>query len=414
MPNTLLLHLSLIEGVGPITSARICGAVAPDSRACIYDWSVSDFMHEAQISQAMAEKIVAGLKNQTNLHQELALAQRLGYCWCSIDDPEYPELLKTIYAPPTILYWKGRSPATLGRTVALVGSRQANGYAVRIAQTLTTELVQAGVTIVSGGALGADTFAHKAALHAEGITCAVIGSGLQHPYPASNRDLFERIVEKGGTILSCFPIGMQALPGNFPARNRIIAGMAHATIVLQAAERSGTRSTALYALEQGREVGAVPGNVDDPLSVGCHKLLTEGATVITSAQDVLVMCGWSEPEPQKSYNSRKQEPTSTPGKQASLLENASILRPLRQAQGEREQNERVAPANSQGFWGAKSPKIPSSDPVIQACQTPCLFDELHSVLGCDASWLEERLLTLQLDGQLEQDFSGRWKINGAA
>ncbi len=288
-----LLHLSLIPGIGPATVQRLCRALGAEKISEIYLWSTQDFCSRVDLPLALAQALSYGLSQSLLLERELELIESQSVSWCTLYDDDYPALLKQIHYPPLVLYWWGERLSAFDPAVALVGSRKANVYGRQAIERLIPDFVQAGWGVVSGGALGADAMAHEVTLDVRGKTCAIIGSGLLNPYPALNKRLFMRIREQGGALVSPFPLAMQALPGNFPARNRIIAGMSKATVVIQAAEKSGALITAYFALEQGREVGAVPGPITDLLSVGCHTLLREGAVLVSSAVDIFQACGFS-------------------------------------------------------------------------------------------------------------------------
>ena len=201
------------------------------------------------------------------------------------DAEEYPTLLREIADPPAALFVKGRMPPP-GPMVALVGTRGATAYGLRTARRLAAELAAHGVTVVSGLALGIDAAAHAGALET-GKTVAVLGSGLDHAGPARNLRLAEQIVANGGGLLSEYLPATPAAAGQFPARNRIVSGMCHATVVVEAPLRSGALITADLALEQGREVMAVPGPIDQPQSAGTLQLLSQGAKLVTSVEDIL-------------------------------------------------------------------------------------------------------------------------------
>lgn len=373
----VLLHLSLIPQVGPVAVAKILQVLPYERLNLLYRWSLQDFMYKAGLSESLAHAIVQGLFDTKILEDEVALIAQHAIRWVTIAEEEYPLFLKNTHAPPTVLYWRGADLSILDRSIALIGSRKANLYGERTINRLVSQIVAHNWCLTSGGALGADTFVHKAALHYKGKTCAIIGSGLLVPYPASNAKLFDAIVEQGGIVMSPFPLAMQALPGNFPARNRIISGLSIATVVVQAAAKSGALITATYALEQGREVGAVPGHIDDPLSVGCHALLKEGAFLVTSVEDIFSACGIEDTHAENNH----------------VVSNAH----------EKHQN------NEHIVYGqAKQKNEKSDDPVYVACQTPQLFDDLCILLGYDEMRLQERLVMLQLEGLLEQDSMGRW------
>ncbi len=205
----------------------------------------------------------------------------------SVRDAGYPSLLKEIHKPPETLFYRGDISVLEKPLVAVVGSRKVSTYGQQVTEKITTELVLAGIGIVSGLAIGIDTIAHKTALTANGITVAVLGSGIDHIYPAVNRALAEDIVKGGGLIISEFPLGTPALPYHFPIRNRTIAGISLGVVVTEAREKSGALITAGHSLEQNREVFAVPGPIDHPGAVGPHQLIKQGAVLTTNGHDIL-------------------------------------------------------------------------------------------------------------------------------
>jgi DNA processing protein len=205
----------------------------------------------------------------------------------------YPERLRDIPTPPEELFYIGADPSEwLGRPkVAIVGSRGVTPYGGQVTERLSRELAERGVVIISGLALGVDGIAHTACLNASGITVAVLGNGLDKVYPARHTQLAQRLLDQGGTILSEYPEGTPSYPGNFVARNRIVAGLADALLITEAAVNSGTLHTARFALEQGREVLAVPGNITSPHSAGTNNLIKAGAHPATSVEDILYVLG---------------------------------------------------------------------------------------------------------------------------
>lgn len=200
--------------------------------------------------------------------------------------PEYPALLKQLSCPPPLLYYRGNLKDEKNQAVAIVGSRRATFYGKEVAHRLAGELTTAGISIVSGMALGIDTAAHLGCLENNGYTMAVLGCGLDYCYPPGNADLMEQIA-CSGAVISEFPLGTKPLPGHFPQRNRIISGLSLGTVVVEATAKSGSLITANYALEDNREVFAVPGNIGSPYSRGCHQLIKEGAHLVESASDIL-------------------------------------------------------------------------------------------------------------------------------
>ncbi len=200
-------------------------------------------------------------------------------------DPGYPSLLREIAVPPAVLFLRGEladRPA-----LAVVGTRSMTPYGARVVGDIVPELARQGIAVVSGLALGVDGAAHRAALEGNGVTWAVLASGVDRPYPMTHRGLAEQILERGGALVSEFPLGTGALKHHFPIRNRIIAGLARATLVIEASDRSGTLLTARSALEANRDVLAVPGSIYSPHSRGPHALLGLGAKLVQSAADVL-------------------------------------------------------------------------------------------------------------------------------
>ncbi|MBM7581248.1 DNA processing protein [Caldicoprobacter guelmensis] len=201
-------------------------------------------------------------------------------------EDEYPKLLKTIYDPPPVLYCKGQPLRETPYMVSIVGSRRTSEYGRQMAERLAYDLSCAGVTVVSGLARGIDAMAHRGALRAGGYTIGVLGCGVDVVYPRENKKLFMQ-VQQQGTLISEYPPGTQPAAGNFPARNRIISGLSQAVLVVEAGNTSGALITVDFALEQGREVYALPGNVTSPYSSGTNQLIKEGARPITCADDIL-------------------------------------------------------------------------------------------------------------------------------
>lgn len=198
--------------------------------------------------------------------------------------PLYPHLLKEVADYPIVLYVRGKIPER--ETVAIVGTRQCTAYGKTVAQELGERLAQAGKMVVSGGARGIDTCAHRGAVTARGKTVAVFGCGVDVCYPAENRELFAQIVDLGGGLVSEYPPGTPPLGQHFPARNRIISGLARSLVVVESGEKSGAHITVRYALEQGREVYAVPGNIISPASKGTNKLIADGARPLVDYKEL--------------------------------------------------------------------------------------------------------------------------------
>ncbi len=206
-----------------------------------------------------------------------------------VSDSRYPGYLKKIHDPPMALYYRGKLQND-ELTIAVVGSRNATVYGLNMAENISFKLASRGFTVVSGMARGIDSYAHKGTIRADGRTIAVLGCGLDIIYPSENYELSEKIIDKG-VIISEFPIGAPPLPINFPMRNRIISGLSLGVVVVEANERSGSLITANIALDQGKEVFAVPGNANSKTSTGTNRLIKEGAKLVTDIDDILEEMG---------------------------------------------------------------------------------------------------------------------------
>lgn len=211
------------------------------------------------------------------------------------DDQAYPENLRHIYDPPALLYVRGTLKPEDRKAIAIVGARNATPYGTIVAEKIAGDLARQGICVVSGMARGIDTAAHKGALKKKGRTIAVLGCGVDVVYPAENKKIMADIASQGA-VISEFPLGTEPLAHNFPIRNRIISGLSNGTVVVEAAERSGSLITADQALEQGREVFAIPGNITGNLSKGPHKLIKQGAKMVESVIDILEEFGWEKDE----------------------------------------------------------------------------------------------------------------------
>ena len=227
------------------------------------------------------------------------------------DDERYPDLLKTIYDPPFCLFARGTLNFSRCYPLAVVGTRKCTPYGTQVTQEMVGMLARHGITIVSGLALGIDGIAHETTLQAGGNTIAVLGSGINrhHVYPAAHRQLADRIIEKGGAIISEFPPGTLPSKFTFPRRNRIISGLSLGTLVIEAAEKSGALITSSCALDHGREIFAVPHPITSKTGMGPNKLIKEGAHIVTSAEDIIDILNLRELE---TYTQNKQIIPDTP------------------------------------------------------------------------------------------------------
>jgi len=281
------LKLIGAEGVGPVTCAKIIKHFGSADRAL--GASVSELAKIDGIGFKTAERI-ASTRDKFDATAELELAQKLGVWIVHFQDERYPPVLRQIYDPPPVLYVKGSLVRQDNLAVSIVGSRHCSLYGQEQASRFSHFLASAGFTICSGMARGIDTAAHQGALSAGGRTIAVQGCGLANIFPPENDKLFELIAGSGACV-SELPLRYEPLAINFPPRNRIIAGLSLGTIVIEAAPRSGALLTAKAALDYNREVMAVPGKIDSPLSKGAHQLIKEGATLIESVEDVMQALG---------------------------------------------------------------------------------------------------------------------------
>jgi len=281
------LKLIRAEGVGPALFARLLKRFGSAER--VLGASVSELAKIEGIGFKTAERI-ASTRDKFDAAGELDLAHKLGVWLIHSDDERYPPVLKRIYDPPPVLYVKGSLSRQDNLAVSIVGSRHCSLYGQEQSSRFAHFLGSAGFTICSGMARGIDTCAHQGALSAGGRTIAVQGCGLANVFPPENKRLFELIAESGA-CLSELPLRYEPLSVNFPPRNRIIAGLSLGTIVIEAAPQSGALITARAALDYNREVMAVPGKIDSPLSKGAHQLIKEGARLIESVEDVMDALG---------------------------------------------------------------------------------------------------------------------------
>jgi DNA processing protein len=258
-------------------------------------------------------KAILEAKQSNWPEQELGRADKLEVQIMYLEHPDYPEILKHIYDPPSILYMRGNLP-TNPRAIGIVGTRNASHHALHFTQQLAKDLAEANVTVVSGLALGIDSAAHQGAVSVtpvsvnQGQTIAVLGSGVDVIYPRQNQKLAEKILDGHGAIVSEYPLGTQPAPTNFPGRNRIINGLSQGVVVVEAGEKSGALITSDYALEEGRTVFAVPGRVGDAKAKGTLGLLKQGAVLLESAQDIFNEFSWgNKPSPQPQLDLSAQE-----------------------------------------------------------------------------------------------------------
>ena len=281
------LQLSLTDGIGPILARRLIDASGGVEPAC--EASQALLRGIDGIGTAKAARIHASLCAAADAAQsELERAGRIGVTVICPDDGTYPPLLRTTPDPPLVLFVKGNFEPRDLNAIALVGSRKCSFYGREQAERFGALLAGAGFTVISGGARGIDSAAHRGAMsHPQGRTIAVLGSGVDVPYPPENDNLFEQIAPRGA-VVSEFPLGTPPNRENFPRRNRIVSGMSRGVLVIEADEKSGALITARVACDDhDRPVFALPGRVDNPLSAGPHLLIRDGATLVAKLEDIL-------------------------------------------------------------------------------------------------------------------------------
>ncbi|MFQ5708352.1 MAG: DNA-processing protein DprA [bacterium] len=282
-----IIRLNAVPGIG---SSRIRALIGKFRSAVqIFQASIGELCQVDGIDKKTAESIRQSTARDY-ARQQIQRMNRCGARLLTFWDRDYPEPLKQIYDPPALLFVRGRLTPADNYSIAIVGTRQPSHYGKLVTERFATELASRGVTIVSGLAYGVDTLAHHCALQANARTLAVLGSGVDVIYPGTNRKLSEQIVRQGA-LISEFPLGSEPERNNFPRRNRIICGLSLGTLVIEAGERSGALITASMALDQNREVFAVPGNIDNPKSFGTNALIKQGAKVVTCVEDVLEELG---------------------------------------------------------------------------------------------------------------------------
>jgi len=357
------LRLEQAPGLGFMTAHRLLSAFG--SPEAVFDADASQL--QGMIGDKLMRILLAPPSPATValINKTLAWAALDGNHLLTLADEAYPPLLLEIPDPPLLLYAKGRTALLNQPSLAIVGSRNASAQGAAHARQFAQALSAAGLTIISGMALGIDTAAHEGALQDGGATVAVIGTGADIVYPARNHGLAHRIAELG-CIVSEYPLGTPALPANFPRRNRIISGLARGTLVVEAAAQSGSLITARLAAEQGRDVYAIPGSIQSPLARGCHDLIRQGARLVENAHDIL-----SDFPGLQSHASTAQKPAPLP---ASDHPDNDLL------------------------------KIIGYDPVS--------LNVLAARAGLDTATINAQLLTLELNGQIEMMTGGMVRRSG--
>lgn len=287
------ITLSMVDGVGSLMHKNLQERFG--SADAILSASKSSLATVPGIGPVLAERINAA-RESLNPMGLIKLCRHEDISIISINDSRYPERLRTIHDPPQILYVKGTLQARDAFSIAVIGTRRMSPYGKKMTERLVRQLVHAGFTIISGLALGIDGIAHSTALAENGRTLAVLGGGLKKMYPPEHFELFERIIEKGGAVISEYHPLMSPNRGTFPQRNRIVSGLSLGVLVVEAPEKSGAMITARLANEQGRDVFAVTGPSDSFNSRGCHALIKDGAILTEKVEDIIESLGPMERE----------------------------------------------------------------------------------------------------------------------
>ncbi len=280
--GTYWLALALTPGLGPARIKKLIENFGTAGR--VFDASLTEL--EATGIRAVSAQSIATGKSLEMAKEECAKAAEARARILSLSDPDYPSRLKEIYDPPVILFVKGSVEVLSQPGIAMVGTRHPTPYGSGMAERLSTDLAARGLVIISGLARGIDTASHRGAVAGKGKTVAVLGTGIDVMYPKENTRLTEQILALGGALITEFPVGTSPAPQNFPIRNRIISGMSAGVLVVEAAEYSGTRITSRLALEQNRDVYAVPGNVTNKNAWGPNTLIKQGAKLVATWEDV--------------------------------------------------------------------------------------------------------------------------------
>ncbi|MDP3047798.1 MAG: DNA-processing protein DprA [Chloroflexota bacterium] len=273
---------NLVNGVGPVRFRRLLDVFGTAREA----WNASAATLTAAGMDPRCVESILAVRARANLDRHLERIAQRGITLLTWDDEDYPRQLKNIHSPPPLIYVQGKLAPQDEIAVAVVGTRRLTVYGRECTMQLAGELGRHSITVVSGLAKGVDTMAHRGALEAGGRTIAVLGTGLDVVYPPENARLADEIAQRGALITD-YPLGTQPEAGNFPPRNRLISGLSLGVVIVEAGDKSGALITCDYALEQGREVFAVPGNITSRMSVGTNRLIQQGAKLVTRVEDIV-------------------------------------------------------------------------------------------------------------------------------
>lgn len=396
-PNDLTLWLTLVHtrGLGPkLLHKLLTGLGTADAIVGCSDSKLR--------SIGLPAKVITALRSvdQARIDTDLQwLAEADDRHIITLDSGKYPKQLKEIADPPVALYLRGDPQVLQTPQIAVVGSRKPSRSAEQHAYKFSRELAEFGITITSGLAHGVDGQAHRGALNAEGLTVAVTATGLDRVYPAQHQSLAHEIAASG-VILSEFPIGTNPLPAYFPRRNRIIAGLCYGTLVVEAALKSGTLTTAGHATEQSREVFAIPGNIDNPQARGCHALLRAGATLVETTADILQQLAPLLPTTLEFTDDNTSSSQIPPSGGAPSEDQSAITSP--------QPPEPTSPALVVTPPQSNRPKS-KSDMILAAFEhDPQSLDEIVERTGYDIVTVTNLMLDLELDSLIEAVAGGKY------
>ena len=425
-----LILLTLTSGLGPVLTRRAIEAMG--SASAVTNASAHELAKVEGFGGKRAEQVkreIESLLRDNALQREHEHMAAQGVTLIAFEDANYPRLLRLIYDPPPLLYVRGELQAQDALGLAIVGSRQCSGYGREQADRFAAMAAQAGLAIVSGGAMGVDAAAHRAALRIGGRTIAVLGSGLAEPYPNDNRELFDQIAAGRGAVISELPMRTPPMAQNFPRRNRIVSGLSLGVLVIEASLRSGALITARVAAEEHhREVMAVPGRVDSATSAGCHKIIREGwATLVTSAADVLDALGEAGQLLKADFLADADgNPVGAGTRRDSAGQREDRDAPLFSAHDPAPTGAETnadAPANAGDMQpNARQPSRPTADgsafvkqllsenqrKIIDALTEPLLMDQLVNATGLPVHVIQADLTMLQIRGSVTRE-GGRFK-----
>lgn len=286
----------MVQGAGNVALKNLIDKFG--NPGAVFNAPVRELIKVDGIGEKIAIRIV-NKKFTSDPEKELAKVKKSNAWIITYTDPSYPKFLKEIHHPPMLLYVKGKKIPSRQVFIAVVGSRNATHYGLKAAERISAGLARRGVGVVSGLARGIDSAAHRGCLRGDGFTIAILGTGIDIVYPAENNKLMAQIMERGA-VISEFPMGTHPEPQNFPIRNRIISGLSRGVVVVEATKNSGSLITASLALDQGREVFAVPGSINSFKSTGTHYLIKQGAKLIENADDILDEFRFNEKCPLKT------------------------------------------------------------------------------------------------------------------